>query len=90
MKYLMLKLRIAANIAKECERYTGFKPNAIDIKQKLYHQSRLGIAVDKDLHRVMNSVKQYCKQVYPYYRQLIINIEIDKIKNNPSKPLPLP
>lgn len=95
-KYGMLKFVAFARASKYCEARTGFKPSSIDIVQKIASLDRIpnrfpSSINSRDLIEHIKSITvRVMSQAYPYTYHQVIHKEIEKIKKNPSKQLPLP
>ena len=89
MNTLKLRLTIQARVSKQTLKHLGFTPCHSDIVQKLYHQAMLGLATP-DIAECFVAVSKYAQSIVPYFKSQVIQGEIDRIRSNPSKPLPLP
>jgi len=94
MNTYQLKLIVGAKLSKLCQSYFGFYPNIRDVTQKLSHLHRINNPAPCDMSKlrehIIKTMKKFLSDNRTRVWQEVVNMEIDKLKRNPSKPLPLP
>ena len=90
----LIKIYTQARISKLCLDHFGFLPNHSDIVQKLHHINRIDNKAPCDMVKlkkhIIKTMMRFIANNYPLEKKKVIQIEIDRIKRNPTKQLPLP
>ena len=94
MNLLQIKIITHARLSKLCLEHFGYKPSNSDITQKLAHFNRINNKAPCDIkllrNHIIKTMMKFINSNYPIEYRKVIDQEIRRIKNNPSKKLPLP
>lgn len=94
MNYNLIRYFAIAKLSVECRDYFGFKPSLYDVTGKLSHMFRVNnpstINTKELRDHILKTISEYCSRNRGRVIAHVVGVEIDKIRKNPSKPLPLP